>query len=125
MAEQVVIYNNVAGVTKTLDVEVLHEIVSGEDQPPNGSVEFYIKITPRGRILDTDGNAVKAKVARSLNDLALTGIDYSQKQRWQNSANAYSDINEMIADYAYDLVYGHAAGQWGVPGLPEQAPMQF
>jgi len=127
MSERLEIYNNAGATTTviTFDAEVAYDIVSGEDAAPTGQTDVYIKLTPRGRVRDTAGGTITSKVIRSLDDLALTGDAYEQKQSWQNANTAYNTISESIEDYMFDFVNGHTAAQWGLTGLEAQLPIDF
>ena len=68
----------------------------------------------------TGGNAIKTEVVLSLDELALNGV----KQARTNIATDYTNINDMIEDYLYDFVNGHAADKF-TSGVAYRAPMQF
>jgi hypothetical protein len=81
-------------------------------------LSFYFRVSTSAR--DTDGGSLPEYLVMSLDELALNGV----KQRRTDTAAAYTDINDMIEDYLYDYVNGHAADLHS-SGVQERLPMQF
>ena len=122
MAENVRVFSNANSAFKTITVELLVDSLTGEME--NGQLEYYLKFTSAST-RDINNRPIKAKACRGLKDLALTGSNVAaKKQSWQNSAADYADINELVADFVYDMVNGHSNNQYS-SSVTYQAPMKF
>ena len=121
MAVSVTIYSNVNASSKSYTLDFVGDVLAANDEIigiNTASNEYYFKVTTGAR---QDDNAVfPVKIVRGLDELVLNG----QKQRANDTANAYSDIKSMVVDYVYDYIYGHAADLYS-SGVSEQSPMKF
>ena len=122
MAENIRAFSNANSAFKTITVDIFADALIGEETN-TGAIEYYLKFTTSAR--DTGNHVIKSKACKGLKDLALVGNNVSnQHQSWQNSQADYTDINELVADYIYDMVNGHSNNQYG-SGVTYQAPMKF
>ncbi len=119
MAVNISIYSNANSASKTVSVDFIGDVLASSNvKAITGTQDYFFKFTTGAR---TDINAtLPTRVATKLSDLVLNG----QKQRANNFANAYSDINTMVVDYTYDYIYGHAAGLYSTT-VKKQDPMGF
>lgn len=119
MAININIYSNANSSSKSISFNFASDILAASDQPANAvSNSFYFKVTTGAK--QDDNSSYPVKLVRSLSDLALN----KQKQRINNTSNAYSSIKEMIVDYTYDYINGHSANLYGSE-CTEQKPMDF
>lgn len=119
MAINVSVYSNANSSSKTITFDFVSDILAPSDFPANSACNaFYFKVTAGAT---QDNNlAFPVKIIRGLDELALN----HNKQRITNTANNYSTIKEMIVDYTYDYINGHAADLYG-SGCTLQRPMKF
>lgn len=112
------IYDETAEKTKTVTVEFLGNVLAGSYTVSNAGPQYYFRISTSAK--DTDGISFPNQLVLSLDDLVLNGA----KQRRSDTASAYTNINDMIQDYIYDLINGHSANLYS-SGVSYKAPMQF
>jgi hypothetical protein len=112
------IYNETTQTTKSVTVNFLANILAGSTAAFSSCTSYYFQITTGAKT--TDGGGIGNVLVLSLDELALNGVN----QRRTGSTAAYADIDDMIQDYLYDFVNGHAADLYG-SGVTERAPMQF
>jgi len=112
------IYDETAGTTKTVNVDFLGNILAASAGSFVSEVSYYFRVRTSAR--DTDGNVLPELLVMSLDELVLNGV----KQRRTDTAAPYTDINDMIEDYLYDYVNGHAANQHS-SGVEARPPMAF
>jgi hypothetical protein len=119
MAINISVYSNANSSSKSISFNFASDILAASDQPANAvSNSFYFKVTA-GSTQD-NGSSYPVKIIRGLDELVLN----KQKQRMNDTANAYSSIKEMIVDYTYDYINGHSANLYGSE-CTEQKPMKF
>ena len=128
MAISVQIYSNANASTKTITFEFVGDILAPDDVPANAACQsFYFKITAGAT---QDNNATyPVKIVRSLGDLALFKPGDATVARHQTAlnsgtTNSYGTIREMIVDYVWDYINGHAANEYGSQ-CTLQRPMKF
>jgi hypothetical protein len=112
------IYDETANSTKTVTVDFLGNILAQSAGSFVSEVSYYFQVRTNAR--DTDGINLPEFLVMSLDELVLNGV----KQRRTDTADPYDDINDMIEDYLYDYVNGHAADQHS-SGVAYRAPMAF
>jgi len=112
------IYDETANNTRTINVDFLGNILAQSAGTFISEVSYYFRIRTSAR--DTDGVNLPELLVMSLDELVLNGV----KQRRTDTASAYTDINDMIEDYLYDYVNGHAADLYS-SGVSYRAPMAF
>lgn len=112
------IYDETSKSTKTVNVDFLGNILAGSSGSFVSEVNYYFQIKTSSR--DTGNNALPEFLVMSLDELVLNGV----KQRRINTAADYTNINDMIEDYLYDYVNGHAADLYS-SGVTYRAPMKF
>jgi len=112
------IYDETAQSNKSITVNFLANILAGSTAAYSSCTSYYFQITTSART--TDGDKITNVLVLSLDELALNGV----KQRRTDTAAAYIDIDDMIQDFLYDFVNGHAANLY-LSGVTERAPMQF
>ena len=127
MAINVSVYSNANNSTRTISFDFVGDVMVPDDwtTDPNACNQYYFKVTTSAR--QDNNTSYPVKIVRSLAatpanvaSLALNGA----KQSRTDTANAYSDIREMIEDYVYDFINGHTANQFS-SGCTEQRPMKF
>jgi len=118
MAVTYKIYDETANTTKSITVDFLGSILAQSYGTFTGTLDYYFRIRTSAKT--TQGNAIPEQLVLSLDELSLNGV----KQARTNTAVAYTDINDMVEDYLYDYVNGHAADKFS-SGVEYRAPMQF
>ena len=113
------IYDQTTNRNRQISVEFLGNVLADSlGTATDPSVRYYFRITTSART--TDGEAFPNQLVLDLDELVLNGV----KQRRSNTAAAYTDITDMIEDYLFDMVNGHAANLHG-SGVAARAPMAF
>jgi hypothetical protein len=112
------IYNETTQTTKTVTVNFLANILAGSTAAYSSCTSYYFQVTTN--VNTTDGDSIPNVLVLSLDELVLNGVN----QRRTGSTAAYTDIDDMIQDFLYDFVNGHAADLYS-SGVTERAPMQF
>jgi hypothetical protein len=112
------IYDETAKTTKSISVDFLVNFLAASGNTFASNVSYYFRIKTGAR--DTDRKAIPESLVLSLDELVLGGV----KQRRTNIATDYTSIHDMIQDYLYDYVNGHAADLYS-SGVAYRAPMQF
>ena len=118
MAVTYKIYDETAETSKTVTVDFLANFLAASGSTFASELSFYFRIKTSAR--DTDGNSLPEQLVLSLDELVLNGV----KQRRTDTASDYTNINDMIEDYLYDLVNGHTADLHS-SGVSARAAMQF
>ena len=116
MSVNISIYNNVNAKSNTITLSF--EGVMMTTDPMNTVVDYFFKFKTAAR--DESNVTLPLKIVGNLTNLALNNT----KQSATNTANAYSNIREMVIDYTYDYIYGHTADQY-TSGCTLQEPMKF
>lgn len=118
MSVNIDIYSNSSGNTVSVSVDFAAEVRSSSFDGVSTQLEYFFKLTTGGQ--DTDGYGYSPRIVGDLTDLALN----RQKQAATNTAVAYNNIKEMIVDYVYDYIYGHADDKFG-SGVAYKAPLSI
>ena len=118
MAVNYEIYDETAERSRTITVEFLGNLLAQSSATFDSSFDYYFRI--RTGVRDTGDNAIPDKLLLTLDDLALNGV----KQSRSDTAADYTSINDMVEDYLYDFVNGHAANKYS-SGCTYRAPMSF
>ena len=118
MSVGIQIYSNSSGNTATISVDFATEVRSSSFTGVSTDLEYFFKLTTGN--VDTDGIGYSPRLVEDLTDLALN----RQKQAETNTAVAYTNIKEMIIDYVYDYIYGHANDKFG-SGVAYKAAMNI
>jgi len=118
MAVNYEIYDETAERSRTISVEFLGNLLAPSFGTFDANFDYYFRI--RTGVRDTSDNAIPEQLVLSLDELALNGL----KQARSDTAVDYTDINDMIEDYLYDFVNGHAADKYS-SGVEYRAPMSF
>ena len=118
MSVAIDIYSNSSGNTVSVSVDFAAEVRSSSFDGISTQFEYFFKFTTGG--VDTDGNGYSPRIVGDLTDLALN----RQKQAATNTATAYTNIKNMIVDYVYDYIYGHAADKFS-SGVAYKAPLSI
>jgi multidrug efflux pump subunit AcrA (membrane-fusion protein) len=118
MAVNYNILDNSSGRTRTISVDFLGNILAADTGVAAGSNSYYFSFTTGAR--DTDGNVINNVLSLSLDELVLKGV----KQRRTDTSSDYTSITDMVEDYLYDFVNGHAENLHS-SGVSERPPMQF
>ena len=129
MSISVQIYSNANSSSRSVTFDLVGDILASNDPyfPSNASCNsFYFKITANGT---QDNNAsFPVKIVRSLSDLVLFksggGATRHQSALNSGSTNTYSTIKEMVVDYTWDYINGHASNAYGSE-CTYQGPMKF
>ena len=107
MSVSIQIYSNANSSSTSIDVDFVGGVlVESFGSPSAGKTEYYIKMATSNRT--NDNNSIPVAVMKDLSNLALNG----NVQSYANVTSAYSSIDAMITDYAYDLIHGHSANQF-------------
>jgi len=112
------IYDETQATTRTVNVEFSGNVLAASYGANPYTPRYYFNITTSAR--DTSNLAFPNIVVLTLSDKVLNGA----KQRRSDTAAAYTDIHDMLADYLYDLINGHAADLYS-SGVAYKAPMSF
>jgi len=109
MAVNIQIYSNGNSASKSITFNFVEDVLAPKDASATISPEasYYFRVTTSAK--QTNNVAFPVKIVRGLDELVLN----RQKQRIVNTANAYSTIKEMVVDYTYDFINGHAANLYG------------
>ena len=99
-------------------MDFLGNVLAGSTATLETCYRYYFRFTTSART--TDGGTIENVLALSLDELSLNGV----KQRRTDTAVDYISIDDMIQDYIYDFVNGHAADQYNSV-VSYRAPMQF
>ena len=118
MAVNFKILDNDSGITRNISVDFLGNILAADTGVTAGSNSYYFSFSTGAR--DTDGNVIHNELSLSLDELVLNGV----KQRRTDTASSYTSITDMVEDYLYDFVNGHAEDLYS-SGVSERLPMQF
>ena len=113
------IYDETANKSKSITVDFLGNVLSNSsDTSTNTGLRYYFSIRTGAK--DTDNIGFPNTVVLGLDELALNGV----KQRKTDTAADYVDLHEMITDYLFDMVNGHAANLYS-SGVELKSPMDF
>ena len=121
MAITATVYSNANASSRSVTFDFVGDVLAAKKPSANVSsnlYDYYFKITAGANTIN--GDPIPVKIVTKLDDLALNG----QKQSSTNTANAYSDISEMVKDYIHDDIHGHVANQFS-SGVSNQDPMLF
>ncbi len=118
MAVNIEIYSNDNVASRTLTIDFAAELRSSSIDGLSNQMEYFFKLNANA--VDATDKAFMPKIVNALDQLALNRT----KQAIVNTANAYSNVHEMITDYIYDFVNGHAQDKFS-SGASYQAPMKF
>ena len=116
MSVSISIYNNTNSITKTLNFDFSSNILAHSGGTDN-SLDYYFTLKTGAR--DQEGLPYGYKVMRDLSTFPL-----NTKRRILNSNAAYNSVTEMVTDWVYDYVHGHAANLYG-SGVTERTAMRF
>lgn len=110
------IYDTTAKTTKSVTVDFVMENTA----PSYNTIQnvFYFNFSSGAQGINNI--TLPRKIVTSLTDLVLNGA----KQRRTDTAAAYTDIKDMVLDYAYDYINGHTADLYS-SGCTAQSAMKF
>lgn len=118
MAINIEVYSNVASRSQSVKVDFVADVLSSSEDGVSNQIEYFFKIHTNAR--DEDGSRYNVKIVKDLDDLALNRT----KQAATNTTDAYTDVESMVQDYVYDIIYGHSADKFS-SGVEYKAPLNF
>jgi len=119
MAVSYSIYDETAAKSRSVNVNFLGSVLADSGGAgTDTSLRYYFNVVTGAR--DVDGKRYETQVILNLDELVLNGT----KQRRTDTAVAYTDIHDMLSDYLYDMINGHAADLFS-SGVAYKGAMSF
>jgi hypothetical protein len=122
MAVTVSVLNESNNRTSSISFDFVYDILASEkDFPLSTNYEFYFKALTSAKQDDGAGSAdgdIPIYINMTDTDLVLAGA----KQARSDTAVAYTSLTDLVEDYLFDIIHGHAADKFS-SGVEEQGQM--
>jgi hypothetical protein len=121
MSVNISIYNNVNARSQSITLSFEGTLVTADPMPAIPLVDYFFKFKTSAR--NSSNVVLPLKIVEAMNTFPIQGSG-GDFQSANCSSVAYSTIKEMVVDYTYDYIYGHASNACGSV-CSEQLPMKF